>query len=350
VDVIDERELRDLLRGRPPANVMISTVMKQVLDEQIPWEDRRPYWHFLHQTGRASSVVVTLIEALKNKTRIPFNILAHLTADAQLRPEPLHVQAFLKGLRKQHSLEDSIDVGAWATFDRKFDEIREHLMLERASRQERYKVGLREKFEFLRSQRMLEQAGRVLRRMIALYPEEQSYAELKVQFDEERAREVLANRTVRAREKFERTQTVPSTSDQEMLKCFVEEGIKILVEKRDIAADLAVALWFMDDFAGAGEILAWAAPSPAVDWMRVEVMIAGRRFLDGLEAIAALETKYALDPESTFAAAYARAQCLRELGQEAAALETMQSIVRVRPNYRSAHALILEWTDGAEWS
>ena len=67
------------------------------------------------------------------------------------------------------------------------------------------------------------------------------------------------------------------------------------------------------------------------------------------EAVNHLEIKYVDDPETTFAVAYLRAQCLRELGQEAAALETLRSLVRVRPNYRSAHALILEWADGNDW-
>jgi hypothetical protein len=62
-----------------------------------------------------------------------------------------------------------------------------------------------------------------------------------------------------------------------------------------------------------------------------------------------MEIKYISDPETTFAVSYLRAQALQGLGQHGSALEIMQSIVRVRPNYRSAHSLILEWTEGATW-
>lgn len=349
MDVIDERELRDFLRGRPPANLMISTVLDKVLDEALSWEERRPYWHYLLQTGRASTVAAALSEGLKNKLRVPFDIFIQIASDAQLSPSPLVIQAITKGIRKQHAQEEVLGARAWDHFEPKLAEMRERLFEHRRQLQREYKDGLLEKFEFLENQRMYDQAGRVLRRMLELYPEEPKYHALRSRFQEERAREVLSNRRIRAREKFERTETLPSTSDQEMLKCFLEEGVKTVMDKRGVAPSLGIALWFMDDYAGAGEVLRWAEPSSAVDWMQAEVMFAGRRFLECLDFVGRLEIKYVSDPETTFAVSYLRAQCLKELGQPGPALETMQSIVRIRPNYRSATQLIHEWQEGNDW-
>ena len=349
MDVIDERELKNFLRGRPPANLMIATVLGKVLDPASTWEERRPYWHYLMATGRASTVAAALAEGLKLKIRIPFDLLIEVAAEAGLKPKDLVVQALTKGLRKQHAQEEVLGARAWDAFEPKLAEMRARLFEHRRELQREYKDGLLEKFEFLENQRMYDQAGRVLRRMLELYPEEPKYRTLKARFQEERAREVLTGRRIRAREKFERTETLPSTSDQEMLKCFLEEGVKVVMDKRDVAPALSVALWFLDDYAGAGEALRWAEPSAAVDWMRAEVLFAGRRFLECLDLVGTLEIKYVNDPETTFAVSYLRAQCLRELGQPGPALETLQSIVRIRPNYRSATQLIHEWQEGTDW-
>jgi tetratricopeptide (TPR) repeat protein len=97
------------------------------------------------------------------------------------------------------------------------------------------------------------------------------------------------------------------------------------------------------------EILAWAPAVPPNDWLRAELLVHARRFVEGLEHLKHLEVRYVDDPETSFAVSYLKAQCLQELGQKDAALEILKSIVRVRPNYRSAHALIQEWTEGASW-
>ncbi|NJL25310.1 MAG: hypothetical protein HC902_09105 [Calothrix sp. SM1_5_4] len=121
------------------------------------------------------------------------------------------------------------------------------------------------------------------------------------------------------------------------------------MENREFASDLAVAFWFLDEYGQALEILKWAEPSTANDWLHAELLFASRRYVEALELLNHLEVKYVNDPEATFSVSYIRAQCLRGLGQQAAALEILRSIVRIRPNYRSANALILAWTEGGAW-
>ncbi|NJM10103.1 MAG: hypothetical protein HC883_04250, partial [Bdellovibrionaceae bacterium] len=48
-------------------------------------------------------------------------------------------------------------------------------------------------------------------------------------------------------EHLERTHTAPSSADEEMLRTFLSEGEKLCMENRDMAADLAIAFWFMED-------------------------------------------------------------------------------------------------------
>jgi tetratricopeptide (TPR) repeat protein len=277
-------------------------------------------------------------------------LIIQLSSKAHLKPLPIVVEALLKGARKQGAVEELIGPVGWDRYDKRFQENREALLEKKASDQRAYKDSLLEKFEFLQSQRMNEQAGRVLRRMVELYPEDRHFAKLKAEFEERWAREVLANHAASLNhEKIDRTVTAPSTRDEEMLECFVKEGEAISLQHREFTSDLAIAFWFMEDYGRALDILAWAPPSLANDWLKAEVLFAARRFIEAMEHLNQLEIKYINDPETTFAVSYLRAQCLNASGQQTLALEILQGIVRVRPNYRSVNALLQEWSEGAAW-
>lgn len=350
MEIINELELRRLLKKRMSPSKLGTAIIKQILDESVPWEEKRSYWHYLYLSGREGLLAHAIAQCLRAKLRVPFDLFVKISGEAKVKPSPIAVEAMLKGIRKQDAREELIGVRHWDEYDTRIGQLRDKLLHQKTSEQKKFKDGLLEKFHFLQSQRMFEQAGRVLRRMVELYPDEQEFRRLKAEFEEQKARDVLsAHAASLGHEKFDRTLTVPSVLDEEMLKCFAMEGEKLCVQDREVAGDLAMAFWFLEDHARALDMLAWAPPSLAHDWLRADLLFASRRFIECIEHLNMLEIKYIQDPESTFAVSYLRAQCLRDSGQPAAALEILQSIVRVRPGYRSANALIQEWTEGVGW-
>ena len=350
MESINELPLRRLLKKNlPPAQLCKELV--QFLSEHEPeWEEKRPVWHFLLQTGHERFLAQALDQAFKMKERVPFDVFITLMARSKVRPERLTIEALLKGLRKQEALDEVIVARGWDSFDPRLAEIRTTLLKQKKEAHQRFRDGLKDKFEFLINQRMEEQAGRVLRRMLDLYPDDEEFRHLKRNFDEQWARNVLANhRASTLLEKIEATLTEPSPSDDEMLDCFIKEGEKICLENRDFAADLAVTFLFMEEYARAVESMAWAPLTTANEWMRVELLLRARRYIEALEALAHLEIKYVDNPETTFAVSYLRAKCLHASGQTEEAINILKSLVRVRPNYRSAQSLLLEWSEGVTW-
>jgi len=89
-------------------------------------------------------------------------------------------------------------------------------------------------------------------------------------------------------------------------------------------------------------------PSPSADWLRIELMILARKYVDALNEAATLEARYASDPEAAFAITYARARALKGLGQDELATDLLRSLVRVRPSYKSAQSLLMDWSGGDE--
>ncbi len=350
MEAINELELRRMLKQKLSNQELMNQMLKVILSNALPWEEQRPFFDFLFLTERHSTLINLLKQAVENKNRIPYDMMIELLGMKHIEPKSSVIESLLKVLKKHSARQEVFAARSWDRFDKRFQQMRGELLEARVQEQKLFKENMLDKFWFLRNQRMVEQAGRVLRRMMELYPEDPSLAKIKDDFDEQWARDVLANHVAKlSDEKIDRTVTAPSSSDEEMLNSFLASGEKLCLEQRESATDLAIAFWFMEDAGRALEILSWAAPSPSNDWLRAELMVSARRFVEALEHLNTLEIRYINDPETTFGVSYIRAQCLFELGQQASALEILQSIVRVRPNYRSAHALILEWSEGARW-
>lgn len=350
MEAVNELDLRSILERKKNPKDLVTTLIRRILDPSLSWEDKRVFWLFLYNSGRHATLMEGLIESLKAKSRVPFDALVTLCAENQIEPTRLAMEALLKGLKRQKALGDIVSAKGWDKFDTRPLQLRQQILALKSEDQKQLKQDLLEKFEFLHSQRMREQAGKVLRRLISLYPEDINLKNMKSAFDEQWARDVLSlHASMIQVDKPDRTLAAPSVADQQMLKSFAEAAEKFCIQNRSAAVDLAFVFLFMEDFSGALGVLAWAAQSPDVDWLKAETLILARRFIEAMELLNHLEVKFSNDPESTFAVSYLRAQCLYASGQQAQALEIMQSIVRVRPNYRSAHALILDWTAGVHW-
>jgi len=350
MEAINELALRELLLRKMKPSEMAEKVLKHIADASISWDEKRALFHFLYNIGQDAVLARAIKEAFDRKERAPFDLLIDLSARANIQPESSVLESVFKGLKKQKAFEEIVSAKGWDKWDSRFAIARNEFIEEKLNAVKHFKENMIEKFQFLRNQRMTEQAGRVLKRVLELYPDDPELMNMKRDFEVDWARNVLSNHMAALQtEALERTHTEPSSTDEEMLQTFLSEGEKAAYENRQIAFELAIAFWFMEDYSNAIEILNFAPPGISSDWMRAELMFADRRYLEALEQLNQLEVKYIDDPETTFAVSYLRAQCLHGLGQQASAIEILQSIVRVRPHYRSAHAFILDWASGVSW-
>lgn len=350
MESINELELRRLLKQKLSSQELMNEILKVLLQNDLTWDQQRPFFDFLFLTERHSTLVNVLKQIIENKNRIPYDMMIELFGTKHIEPKTSVIEALLKGLKRHQASTDVFAARAWDRFDKRLTEMRAEMVEKKVKEQRQFKDNMLEKFWFLRNQRLVDQAGHVLRRMMELYPEDDALRKIKEDFDEQWAREILSNHMAKlSDEKLERTLTAPSSADQEMLDSFLAAGEKLCLQQRESSIDLAIAFWFMDEPNRALEILAWAAPSVSVDWFRAELLLEARCFIEALEHLNSIEVRYIDDPETTFGVSYMRALVLYELGQKSSALEILQSIVRVRPNYRSAHSLILEWSEGVSW-
>ena len=128
---------------------------------------------------------------------------------------------------------------------------------------------------------------------------------------------------------------------------FFRETLKLAKNRKDLTFDLALSFHFMDRPQMALEILNGLKANEtnsSTRWLKLELLLCNRRFVEALDLALELEIAEADDPETTFAINYIRAQAFWGLGQKDQALALIESLSRVRPNYRSIHSLKHKWS------
>jgi len=272
-----------------------------------------------------------------------------LLARNNLRPTKEVLEAIFQGAHEQGGLENLVQSHSWDDYDGRFKPLREELQERLKDDLVRKKEALKEKLGFLANHRMIEEEEKVLQLLLRMFPEDSEVQAHHLQFQERWAREVLANQRQShfSSELIQRASVKWTAKEEELLKVWLEEAEKLSRQRPALAYHFTMFFYFIEAYTQALAILNLAPVSPERDWLTLDLLIECRRFVECLVAVDQVEIAHSHDPETTFGAAYIRARALHGLGQDAQAVEILQSIVNVRPNYRSARTLMHEWAGGA---
>src|SRR5665213_1800977 len=218
LEVMNELAIRELLLKKLPTKELVNKVLTRIEDPSVSWEEKRPLWHFLYNTGRDKILIEAMRLGLEHKVRIPFDLMIEMSAKANLQPGQSVLESLLKGLKKQKALDEIISSKGWDKWDPRLTAMRNELVENKIEHHKKFKENMIEKYEFLKNQRMTEQAGKVLKRMLELFPEDESLKVMRREFEEDWARNILSTHMATLQtEAMERTRTQPSTADEAML-------------------------------------------------------------------------------------------------------------------------------------
>lgn len=344
-----EREIRMLLNreGSPDAvaRELINRWHKNLFDHN----EQAAIAQFLITTGQKKMFLDEVARLLENRRPLPWVQLVSVLIEAGVAWKKEEVAALKEGLRDQDMIESFIQWPAIEKIDSSFKELRKKLALKGDSERDKLKEQLRDQLNFFRNQRMYDEESATLQKLKALFPDDPEFQLDQKNLSERWARDVLANYSSHATELTEelllRAQEV-RPENKSIKDALAAQALVIAEEKPHLAYDLALMFLFMEFYSDALEVLAFAPPSAQRDWLRLDLLLKARQYVTVLDEAAKLELQFSGDPESTFSVTYARARALWGLGQASMAIDLIRSIVRVRPNYRSARSLLLDWSGG----
>lgn len=339
---IERKIHRLLVVGKSPKNIF-DELTRDLFQKKISMEERLSIFSFGLNAGLYQQLLANFVETFHEKAPVPWGHYIHLLDTLRINPNREVIESVIKGARRQKNLETLSMVRSWDRHDKRFHEFRSAIENKRRDDHDNKKQVMIEKIEFYRSQRMVDEEKRALKVLLKMFPNDIAIQEEHEKFQRQWAREIIAQNSRDVREARIVDQKKPGKRELLLIKCITDEMLRILGKDNKHAYNFAIALKTMAHPLPALKVLAMADDAWEVEWLKIELLIDSGRFIDCLNAVHDLEMRYAHDPETTFAATYARAKALNGLGQSGPAIDLLQSIVSVRPNYRSAYSLMAEW-------
>lgn len=346
-----EAEIQALLAAsRDPLKVAEDLVRRWNL-QMLSEDEQRVTAEFLVASGFYPTLFQITRTLVMKKLFVPWAALAEALGRAKIKPSENEIDALITGATTQNALASLVRSHQLDLWSRKFQDARAEIIVARKADFEKRKDEIRDKLQFLRANRLQEQEKQAIEEFKAIAPQDPQVIREMESYDMRWAREVLSRRAPLEDASAEELQVRSErlTPEQEASKTLLVARTKELAKSSPQAAyDLALSLHFMDFNSEALEVLSVSPPSPSADWLRLELMILARKFVDVLGEASILEARYASDPEAAFAITYARARALKGLGQVELATDLLRSLVRVRPSYKSAQSLLMDWSGGDE--
>lgn len=342
-----ELKIRTLLNeGLTSADIVVQ-LSDRLLDPEIKDADRHALFAFIMNAGMDRHFLNIVRQCLVAKTPLSWSMFIEVLARQGQTPSPFVMEAFFKGAKRQGMENEIILARSWDTWDKRFAERREDLIQDLAQKARKQIDSLKEKLQFLRDQRMVEQEQDVLQLLMKLAPEDPEVKQEHQQFSERWARHMISNKGTlpSPEERMLERWTSPLNAEEQKWIQFQLEEIKTITERNpDSSYDFALFLGFMEAFAEGQQALQKAPSSEAKDWLNVEFLVEARRFIEALDELNNLEAKYGDNSETTFAVSYLRAKSYHGLGQSSDAMEVLKSLINLRPHYRAAQSLLLQWS------
>ncbi len=343
-----ELEIQQLLKNINEPALVADELLKKWHRNELTTDDVDRVAHFLITFGFHNALAENLALKAKEKALLPWGAVARIIATTSEKPSKEVVDNLFVGASEQESLDLFVRMPSLDAIDTRFAKIRTEMTLERKMKFVKLRSDYLDQIAILRNDRMFEKERDLLKRLLEYFPNDPVIKEQYAELSTRQARERLDRRSSWLTEEelyYRKEQEIPAE-----LKAVAEEIAEKLFVKvsknPEMAYNLALGLFQMGHLEAALKILNKAPESTSTDWLKIDLLLESHRYLDVLGELDRLEKKYASDPEITFSTLYLRAQALWGLHQHKSAIEVLESLVKVRPDYRSAHTLLTQWREG----
>ncbi len=279
---------------------------------------------------------------LRNESRWPWEFILSWISHQRLLMSLDEREIFYQQLVKQKALLTLAKFPEWGVVYPNLLEIRNQARLDIQKKILEVRDLLFEELRTWKSQRLREQEMRVLKRLIAKFPNDPDILR-----EQEKFRQNQAVETLGARIRQKRSEKIRSIQFTEDLVQLPEEWEEQLLQYADVhpkeTYDLCVACCFMEYWPTALKLVNKAEACSQRDWLEIEILLQLKRYVDVLQGLHVIELRWSDNSETFFATAYIRAQAFFGLGHKEKALEVLESLLSSRPLYRQGVELLHMW-------
>jgi tetratricopeptide (TPR) repeat protein len=321
-------------------DVVKKTLSELKYDDDLTVKDKLERFNFLFNAGFFKDLFeALLIQIKKNKEKDFFIYFFKCAYKLDLPISKNHWQIFF-------SIAD-LDKLTFFSFDSKLIQMHDNLKscqnqtLQKLRHKEyEYKKHLIEKIEFMQNQRILDGERKALAEFLKAYPEDKTFQNNKIEFEEKWARNIIDKYQQRNRNKLSET-LLDKTRIPKFL--FHEMNAISKISSED-CYNMVMFCLFLEVYDDASKLCEnFKTISPKSLWIHFESSFFAKKYFLALDLLLIIEIELCNDPETAMAVIYNKALVLHGLKYRSSAIELLEQIINVNPSYRSTSSLLRLW-------
>lgn len=296
------------------------------------------YCHFLFSAGLHKYLFQYLIARLKENQSVSWKHLFILIQKYQLDIDKgTIVQIFLQNDPDPSLLSDSHCLKS-----AQLNDLRSQY-LEQSYKQD-VQMNIEKELQIARSQKLLKKEGELIQNLIQLDEKNPLFQKQWREYQYKKAKDVFEEYKQAHPEEFYAVQKHTTPAENQILKNLTA-GLNRLARKHSpqMINDIVVILCSTGFIHLALEFLENHLDTNERKWMYMELLLEDRQFLKCLNFVEQIFMQTKPNSETAFALNYAKAQAYYGLKECDKAKEILQDLISLRPQYRSAKALLSQW-------
>lgn len=195
-----------------------------------------------------------------------------------------------------------------------------------------------QQLEVLHLQSLHQQEQKLLQKLLKMFPQDAQIASYSQGIKERMALDILSKHRPTMKTSHNFIEKNPSVQQS-----IIQSIMKAAGQNPQMIYDFVIAAMMMELYELGLSLIEHAPESPQKHWLKLEILLRCRRFLELLTSLNPIEKIYATESETFYATAYLRAQALWGLGQKQLAMEVMESLLNSSPHYRAGSILLTQW-------
>lgn len=308
---------------------------------------------FYLKAGLAKELIELLMTTIDNNPLFPW---AHFAEGLSRVVQPMRqdlADAVISGAKATQCLEILSRSHALDNMDPAVKRARLDRRKEIDQRIEEMRKDLFGQLETIRSQELDAEEEQALIRLNKIFPKDSAVHELIESFRAKKAMKFLEEKSQRQggdeKPEFEPTLEAELTEQAKLIHGALTEILNQENHPSWLARDFALQNFWQDspewglEFLSEANIDAQDPQFQSIIWLRCELLLKSRRFVQLLDELNRWEASAANEPDQVIGILYLRAQALFGLGQSVNAIELMEMIASSQPDYRSASSFLNTW-------
>ncbi len=350
-----EMKIHQLLHEMGDPYIVADALTKQWQRGDFEAQEVTQVASFLFNCGFFPTLLSNGVYAIRRKRPVPWPQLAMAISEGLDDDKEKFLRALVKGAKERKAIETLSQIKELDSFCDDLIDIRQRQEEDRYLQYKSKKQLLREELDIARTQQILEQEEAILKKWARLFPKDTENSKEDVIYKERWARKILGEKVHSAKWKqIERDSSTQTETDIEMAKSlFIQMKEQLNKEKHKAhltsqILNFAIMLQQMDDSQMALKLLEEFMPNHDLKtnhsyyWLLLELYLDCHREIDALAHLEKIEEKYSENPDTMFAISYGRARAMEGIGQKEKAISILRGIVKLRPHYRNAQALLFK--------